>query len=82
MMNEMEMRKKMLEELMGQMDDRQMSRVGPQGAAEPSAMERMEGDMGNLSPRDMAAHETGETPGMENMEEDELTKKLRQASMR
>jgi len=82
MTNEMELRKKMLEELMGQMDDRQMSRVGPQGAAEPSAMEKMEGDQGNLSPRDMAAHEMGESPNMEGNEEDELTKKLRQASMR
>lgn len=70
MMNEMEVRKKMLEELMGQMDDREIGRLTPQGAP---AMARMAGEQGNLSDADMAAFGGGE--------EDELTKKLRQASM-
>lgn len=70
MIDEMTVRKKMLEELMGQMDDRQMGRLKPQGAP---AMARVAGEQGNLSEEDMAAFGGGE--------EDELTRRLRQASM-
>lgn len=69
MINEMDVRKKMLEELMAQMDDRQAGRLAPQ----PSAP-RMAGEQGNLSEADLAAMGAAG-------EEDELTKKLRRASM-
>lgn len=80
MMDEMSVRKKMLEELMGQMDDRQMGRIQPQGlppGAQPGPgpmAARMAGERGNLSNADIEA--MGD-PG----EEDELTRRLRQASM-
>lgn len=70
MMNEMDLRKKMLEELMGQMDNRQMGQLQPAPAAPPVGGER-----GNLSEADINA-----MPGMGG-EEDELTRRLRQASM-
>lgn len=75
-MNEMDVRKKMLEELMGQMDQRQVGRLAPQQPPAAPAMDpRMAGEQGNLSEADMNA-----MPGMGG-EEDELTRRLRQASM-
>lgn len=73
-MNEMELRKKMLEELMGQMDERQMGRVQPSGA--PAMDPRMMGERGNMTEPD--ADEFG---GAGDGDEDELTRRLRQASM-
>jgi len=70
MMNEMDVRKKMLEELMGQMDDRMMGRLKPKGASGMADMMAAEPD----------ADEMGGAGDSD--EDDELTKKLRQASMK
>lgn len=70
-MNEMDLRKKMLEELMGQMDERQAGRLRPAAPPPAPAMARMAGEQGNLSEADMAMFG----------EDDELTRRLRQASM-
>lgn len=82
-MNEMELRKKMLQELMGQMDDRQMSnldpssvmREGEMGARpDPNSVVR-EGELDNQ------ANQSEEMMSFIGGEEDELARKLRQASM-
>lgn len=70
-MNEDQLRQKMLEELMGQMDERQMGRIKPQ--PKPPAPPMMSGERGNLSDADV------EAMGDPN-EDDELTRRLRQAA--